>query len=113
MTIEDRLEVLEKELKRTKFYNRYLLGAVMLAVTIGIVGATPLRSGKVIRANNFILEDANGKTRALLGMTGDTPALSLCDESGKSRAVIGINENGNPGFALFDSKNSGPVPCYK
>ena len=39
---------------------------------------------KVIRANQFILEDENGKPHARLVVTKDGPGLNLFDENGKA-----------------------------
>lgn len=105
MTIEDRLEVLEKEIKRTKHLNRWLFGAVLLIVTIGIIGAAPLHQMKEIRANNFILEDENGNTRAGLCMKDGEPGLVLCDLNGKPLALL-ATEKGEPVFSLSDDNGS-------
>ena len=122
MSIEERLEKLERELTATKRRNRGLLVVVVLAVVgLGLTWAlrkTPVIAQaqmadavpKVIRANKFILEDEGGKPRAMLGMLGDKPGLLLADANGKPRAVLGVNEegpvlslnnaNGKPGVTL-------------
>jgi hypothetical protein len=49
-------------------------------------GPTQAASGvaKVIRANAFILEDAGGNMRAMLGVDKNGPKLSLFDDKGKT-----------------------------
>jgi hypothetical protein len=68
--------------------------------------ATPKARGangkpKVIRANQFILEDETGKTRGMLAMTEDGPSLRLIDETGNLRAALGVKKDG-PVLGLLD-----------
>jgi len=105
MTTEERLENLERELASANRRNRWLLAVVGLAV-IGLVlastwtkttaiaqaqgaGAVP----KVVRANEFILEEENGKTRATLKVDKDGPKLALFDENGMSSASLGVGKD--------------------
>ena len=95
MGTEERLEKLERELLAEKRRNRWLLAVVGLGVvgvalawTLATTTATAQAQGantgpKVIRANQFILEDETGKTRARLGVDQDGPGLTLIDETGK------------------------------
>ena len=100
MTIEERLENMERELGRLKRRNRWLLGAVLLVVggliAPGVFETTAVRARsqearttKEVRARSFILEDENGKHRAWLGVDKDGPSLSLWDEKGKIRFAAG------------------------
>jgi hypothetical protein len=114
MTIEERLENMEKEMGRQKRRYRWLLGAILLVaggLFVPIVfEATAFRAKaqaggtvKEIRANNIVLEDANGKVRALL--TGEDeegrPGLALSDENGKTRVWLHVNETG-PTLVMTD-----------
>ena len=57
---------------------------------------------KVIRANQFVLEDANGKTRALLDVDKDgVPGLYLYDETATPRVMLGLGTYGSV-LAMFD-----------
>lgn len=119
MTTEERLDKLEQELARANRRNRWLMTVVGLAIvglalagtwtpTTGVVqaeaaGTTP----KVIRANEFIVEDENGRTRAKLGMT-DAPRLALFDENGKERATLRLERN-VPSVLLFDENSKNRV----
>ncbi len=82
MTIEERLEVVERELAELK-------------------AAQAQEIGKVIRANQFIVEDDNGKTRAELVINKDGPSLSLFDKNGNPRALLSALKDG-PRLELFD-----------
>ena len=119
MTIEERLEKLERQLGRAKRRNYWLL--VGLAVCVGLGGvawafrpeparAQPaLNAVKEIRANRFILEDKQGKTRAQLTVYSDGPRLSLFDQQGKVGAELAGTEGGarqTTGTATFESKST-------
>jgi hypothetical protein len=118
MTIEERLEKMEKELRRQKQHNRWLLG-IILAVVGGLVvpvlfKTTPMqaqtqvsRADKEIRAKSIFLEDEIGKIRATLAVGKTGPALELYDENGKPRVIISLQKDGSPSLALFD-KNRQP-----
>jgi len=132
MTIEERLEKLERELSRANRRNRWLLAGMGLCLAIVviacIVGLTARAAGaapKEVRATNFVLEDMNGKTRASLGMDedgvelrlkygngnigaalclhDDKMVLSLSDNNGKPRAVLGATQKG-PILCLYDER---------
>ncbi len=56
----------------------------------------------VIRANQFVLEDENGKTRAVLDVSKDgVPGLYLYDDHATPRAMLGVTHHG-PMVALCD-----------
>ena len=78
---------------------------------------------KVIRANQFVLEDDKGTPRAMLGVSNDGSMLALCDkngttlisltvsndesslrlsdDNGKTRVVLDVGNDGVPGMALL------------
>lgn len=105
MTTGERLEKLEQELARVKRRNRLLLavGAVAVGVCVlawSISGTASkaqaqgaARARKVIRANEFVLEDDKGKTRAMLSVNENGPVLGMFDEKGKIRAALVVKEN--------------------
>jgi len=114
MTTEERLEKLENELSRVKRRNRWLLMGAGLCLGIGLAawafgpGAALAQPAvavpKEVRANSFVLEDANGKNRAALVVSKSGVAvLCLIDENGKARAALSGDVNG-PGLRLFDEK---------
>jgi len=109
MTIEERLENLEKELADAKRSNRWLHTVVGLVIvglglawllTKATVSATAATISKEIRANSFIVVDANGKERAVLRMDENGPRLDLADEKGNLRAELSLDKNA-PGLGLY------------
>jgi hypothetical protein len=135
MTTEDRLENMEAELKRARGRIRWVLAlaGLCLVSTVVVYGLGRARmtahasegTSKEIHANNFVLEDANGKPRASLGMDDDgvvlrlrygngnigaalclhedKVVLSLSDNNGKPRAVLGLAQK-MPLLCLYDEK---------
>ena len=79
MTIEERLEKLERELACTS------------------------STLKEIRANCFILEDEGGKPRATLRVVENRAELAMVDEKGKLRVGLVVVED-QAGFYLGDEK---------
>jgi len=107
MTIEERLENMEREVGRVRRRNRWLLGAILLLAG-GLIVPLAFRvqaqgagAAKVIRANKFVLEDKNGKERASLLVTGFGSWLSLDDENGETRIGLGIFAD-DPSLTLYD-----------
>lgn len=112
MTIEERLESMERELGRQKRRNRWLLGAILL-VAGGLIApvflkTTPLQAQaqvagavKELRANKISLVDETGKPRAALGVFNNGPYLTLYDENGKPRALMTVFKDG-PSLNLVD-----------
>ena len=112
MTTEERLEKMERELARVKRRYYWLLAAVGLVVGVCALvwfGAGFMRmvqaqeAKKVIRANEFVLEDENGETRAMLTLTKGDPELALVDEKRRPRAALGLKQ-GVPGLTLYDEE---------
>jgi len=112
VTIEERLENMERELGRQKRRNRWLLGAILLLVG-GLVAAWAFKTTvttaqaqgagavKEVRANSFVLEDENGKGRAILFALQDETDLLLWGGNGKSYARLNVTKDG-PKLALSD-----------
>ena len=113
MTTEERLAKVERELGRAKRRNQWLVAVVGLAVVGLILAWTWSKTTattqaqavggaeKVIRANTFIVEDANGKELAKLAVGPTGPVLGLKDANGKTRAMLFVDEAG-PVLSLSD-----------
>ncbi len=126
--VEARLERLERDLRTEKRRNRWLLAAgglaavgCFLAWIVGNTATTAQAQGpKVIRANQFVLEDETGTTRAMLTVDKAGAGLFLSDENGKFRVhliadkdragLILSDENDNPRVGLAMDKD-GPRLC--
>jgi putative aminopeptidase FrvX len=134
--LEALLPLVERELADVKRRNRRLLiaglagaGVAALSVIVLAVALTvhveasanearrreeaalnaamaAARAPYVVRANGFILVDADGKVRATLTGDKNGPALRLCDENGKVRAGLGAFQDG-PWLSLFDENEKG------
>ena len=115
MTIEERLEKMEKEMRRQKRCNRWLLGAVLLVAgglvvpavfetTASRARAQGVGTVKEIRANKILLEDQKGMVRAGLDIGSDGRFLALLDENGKGRAVLDVTKDG-PRLLLLDANS--------
>ncbi len=72
-----RLEKVEKENRRLK--RIVAVGSLLAAVLLIMGQARPRRT---IEAEKFVLKDANGSSRAQLGMDSNGPTLSLQDANG-------------------------------
>ena len=101
MTTDERMEKMEGQLARVRWFNRCLIVCIVLSLgawfilnTFGSERVWSQSGAKEIRANCFILEDENGKRRALLGMGMGGPSLMLLDENGKSRALLAASKDG-------------------
>ncbi len=109
MTTDERLEKVEGHLAHVRWFNRCLIACIVLALggwflwkSFGPDTAWAQSGTKEIRANAFILEDENSKTRATLSVSEDEPQLKLIDENGKSRAGLGYFKDIGPGLMLMD-----------
>jgi hypothetical protein len=108
MTTEERLEKMEVQLARVRWFNRCLIACIVLSLGVWFILKTfgPemvwAQSGvKEIRANRFILEDENGKPRGGLAVEKGSTVLFLLDENGKSRACLAAAKDG-PMLSLYD-----------
>jgi hypothetical protein len=115
MTTDERIENLEKGLASARRLNRWLLAGVGLALGVWILAGTfgPATAGapdggaavKEIHAGKFVLEDENGKTRAMLSVDKYGPGLDLRDEKGKIRAGLSVDNDGSD-LNLCDEKGT-------
>jgi len=55
----------------------------------------------VIEAREFRVVDADGTTRAMLGMTEEGPRLRLCDAAGERRLGAGVMADGVCGLSIY------------
>ena len=90
MTLEQRIEALEKRCKRL---GKTLVGVgtlALFAVVAGTAGWTVAYTGKIspssITTEKIFLKDKAGKTR--ISLYGSNGSLSLKDEAGKTRILL-------------------------
>jgi len=108
---EPTMETLARRLDRVERENRRLKrsGVVALAViaAVGLMGqATKGKVAKVIEAEKFIVRDASGKVRGVLGAHEDTVVFGLYDMQEKTRLVLFMGPDGSPGIAVYDRRGS-------
>lgn len=109
MTTEESLERLERELRRTK-KRVHLLSAVFglgLGAVIVLGTLTVLARGftfKEVCAKRFVLKGSGGEPGAKLTVDKFGPMLYLYDNNGQFRAVLGVNNDGDPGLRFLDEK---------
>jgi hypothetical protein len=113
MTLEERVETLERELNRANRRNRRLIMGVAVCISMAAVAwaFTPqvllaqnaAKTPNVIRANAFVLEDEKGRVRAKLDLVASGPRLVMSDENGKLRAALAAFKSG-PRLVLSDEK---------
>ncbi|MHC4637194.1 MAG: hypothetical protein ACYTBV_06765 [Planctomycetota bacterium] len=106
MTIEERLENLERELAIAKCCSRWLLSAAVLAVVVSVLVWSLVP--KIVRANRFILEDKNSKSRATLAVVESGAELFMGDENGELRATLSSDKDG-PRLNLYGENGKGDV----
>ncbi|MGD8319688.1 MAG: hypothetical protein PVJ02_04525 [Gemmatimonadota bacterium] len=105
--LERRIEQLEKQ--RGRGTSRWSpLGALALLVALIAVLQTrgTLHAGTVVpslEAGSFVLKDAEGAQRAVLGLGEDGgTSLTLSDAGGHQRLRVSVLPDGSPGVSLLD-----------
>jgi hypothetical protein len=133
-TMEQRLQVLEREFQRSRRVHRILILAVVaIACIAGAEDNTPDASKpttpkqapssddspanvgrplgrdclRTVEASQFVLLDRLGRSRARMLVTDDGPAISMFDEDGQKRLELSHTRIAS-GLRLFDS-NESPV----
>jgi len=106
LTLEERVESLERSNRRLKLWV-----LVVLAVVGGLVCIAATQPvANVVRAQRFELVDAKGKVRIQLGIggkDGQAPGAGLFDEKGQLRAALAVGADGSPFLSLYDEKGNG------
>ena len=129
---DTRLFQLEERLAELQRYNRRLIVTIGAFVLVGgalitMAQASP-NGSEIVEARQFVLRDASGNVRAVLGSTPEgavglnlddargrtrltldvdyaaSPGLDLFDQSGKRRVIISLGQHGEPGAGLYDAE---------
>ena len=124
-TLVRRLSHMERENRRWRWLVTVTLATLAAAVIVG-----HLVPRKVVEARRFVMRDADGRSRAELGMTTDGTSVlvlndkderpgvalsvlpngprtvSLLDENGKTRSVLTARVDGDSGLRLFDENRT-------
>jgi hypothetical protein len=97
-SITERLENLEKQNRKLRLG---LIVILLAAAAIMLMGQASVP--RTVEAQQFVLKDAKGKTRAQLYLTDTGPKFHLYASDGKIRAVVGATEDGGS-LVLADSQ---------
>jgi len=101
MTIDERVKKMEGQLARLRWFNRCLIVCIVLSLVVGVPILVAWSELKAICSKRFILMDESGKSRALLGVQNYGPRLSMSDENGKLSVALTVFKNG-PELSLSD-----------
>lgn len=91
----NRLERLEKQNRRFKQIGAL---ALILVGSVLLMGQNSAR--RTVEANEFLLKDENGKSRAEWVVSPSVTALIFDDEAGYASLVLQV-DNGNPSIVLY------------
>jgi hypothetical protein len=109
--LQDRIEVLERQNGRMK---RAGIAALALMVAVSTLGQAAPKKNRVVEAEQFIVRDAKGRQRALLGLdhpesVDHSPVrIGLYNEA-KSSAVMYLS-NGFAGISITAGGEKGKPP---
>ena len=129
MTLEERIQKLELELRHTKRQRRLTWGfaaaAIMLVVAMLCPRGNIAAQGNAapeIRTRQIVLVDENGKPRCIIAMGKEGPGLAMNDENGEIRSLFKIDtdrarlslydEKGEPRAVLDADKNGSGLALY-
>ena len=98
--LERRMEAVERENRRWQWMVTVTL-AVVAAMVI-LAQATPMKFGKVLEAERFVLRDTNGSIRAELGFIDGASVLLLNDKDGKPGVALSVLPDGPRRISLLD-----------
>ena len=107
------LQQLQEQVRTMQQQQRYTsVCALVLLLLVGLVGMTGQgQSGdrgnaiKEVRASRFVLVDADGNERAVLGMTPDGGArLSVRSRDGKVSTSVGVDGAGSASLAIVNAE---------
>lgn len=106
MTVEERLEKLERELARARRRVRRLViaGALAVACLVGLVVGLWGRAWVVpeVQGRRFVLLDEKGKPRLWLGMGKDGSVLFVIAENDR---ILAAHTMGKDGYREFESES--------
>jgi hypothetical protein len=129
--VEARLAALESRCRRLRLALVGMGLALVLVVMVGAQKPTAPASFTTVNAQRFLVQDAEGRTRAALGMSydaeakpvlyvfradgkapafsltlsGDRPTMVLSGRDGDGSAQAWIDGNGSGAFATFDARD--------
>jgi hypothetical protein len=110
-----RVNELEFENARLRRLTRLLAAGVFIALVLSIgttvlVQTAPNRVASMVQAQKFVMRDAAGNVRAVLGPTAEGGSrLSMQDLSGSDRLRMTLLADGSPGLSFADGEGRSRV----
>jgi hypothetical protein len=106
-TLDRPTERMERRLARLERDNRRLkLGGGVLVVALTLLGLMGAGRPDVrhVEAESFIVKDATGRVRAVLGTTDpySAPGLVMYDQEGHANVLLHLTGDGDPGLWLYE-----------
>lgn len=80
--LRQRIEQLERKQRQTQ--RGLTLSLITLALFVTLGQAAPKKPTKTVKATQFVVVDAKGRQRAVLGMSGGGPELVLNNSQGRA-----------------------------
>jgi hypothetical protein len=104
-SLEDRIDKLEKQSRRLGIVG--IVAVILLVLAVLITYVYPRTSVKDFKAQNFVVQDESGITRAFLGVDKyKTAGLFINSREGEPRFVLYIKPNGEGVLRMSDSMNA-------
>ena len=107
------LEILQGKIRRLESrtgwltFGLFVWAGLTMALAVALFLTPPKR---IVTARAFLLEDAAGRTRAVLGMgSGGNVSLALTDDVGTPRASLAVAPDGAPSLTLDDREGARAV----
>jgi hypothetical protein len=107
------LDTLADEVRRLRRQCRRLTAGMVL-VLLGGVALTAMGQARphVVEAQRFVVKDAHGKPRAILGTFGEAAAVNLYDREGRARAILQVGADGGSRLAFHDREAKSRTLTY-
>lgn len=81
-----------------------LVVLILTALTLAFLWADAPNETEIVMAQEFLMTDSTGATRARLGMDGESAGLTIYDQRGVARLVVKVGEDGSPEIAFMDGQ---------
>jgi len=103
-----RIGNLERQNRRLKAAVALMVVLLCFVLFLGASGTAP----RELRAERFIVTDARGHARAILGTNSDGTMLAVSDSHSIYRLQIGVTANGDPRVDLGDEAGNVRASLY-
>ncbi len=102
MTLEERMDGLERQNRRLKRAGALALAGVASLLLLGAARGSRLVEAEAVKAKAFVLVDDKGRTLAALHAVGFGTHLVIKDEKEVGRVVLGVSREQKPYIRIDD-----------